>query len=266
MNAAEQATLRGSTDPKALVHAAQVLATSDDPADHQSLSDALVDADFLARLDDDAAYDGRINRLRVGRVLRTLSKHLDASRSALLVRLTGDQVFLQQELRIDLLIKACAEVRPSPPEVVEFWDAHCQPEDGFCNLTIAAVIENSSPPALALFVARLLDPAHDETDKLEWLRQEVLTHRLNLELLRACREALARGLGPPLDRALVEVIFDYRPVEWYRPATLREPPDGVPTRPVIDEMLGLARQAQGQVALDERTARIIEELIRRYTP
>jgi len=73
MNAAEQQTLQQSTDPKALVHAAQVLASSDDPADHQSLGAALVDGEFLSRLDDDAAYDGQINRLRVGRVLRTLA-------------------------------------------------------------------------------------------------------------------------------------------------------------------------------------------------
>src|SRR4051794_8191092 len=100
MNSVEQATLRQSTDPKELVHAAQVLATSDDPADHRSLSDALIDPGFLSRLDDDAAYDGKINQLRIGRVLRTLCKHLDATRSAILVRLTGDQVFLAQEPRI----------------------------------------------------------------------------------------------------------------------------------------------------------------------
>jgi len=183
------------------------------------------------------------------------------------VRLTGDQVFLQQELRIDLLIRACAALRPSPPEVVAFWNAHCQPDDGFGNLTIAALVKNGSPPALQLFVGKLLDPAHDEADKLEWLWQDVVPHRQDLELLRACRDALARGLGPPLDLALVQAFFDYRPQEWYRPATLREAPDrAAMTRPFIDEMLAFAAQAQGQVALDERTALAVREFARSYTP
>src|SRR3954467_12797114 len=125
MNAAEQQTVAQSTDPKALVQAAQVLASSDDPLDHQALAAALYDAGFLARLDDDAAYQGRVNRLRVARVLRTLCKKLDASRSALLDGLTGAPAFLAQDLRIDLLIKACASLRPSPPTVIAFWDAHC---------------------------------------------------------------------------------------------------------------------------------------------
>jgi hypothetical protein len=266
MNSAEQATLRQSMDPKELVHAAQVLATSDDPADHRSLSDALVDAGFLGRLDDDAAYEGRINQLRVGRVLRTLGKHVDASRGALLVRLTGDQVFLQQELRIDLLIKACASLRPSPPEVVAFWEAHCQPDDGFANLTIAAVIENSSPPALELFVTSLLDPAHDESDKLEWLRQEVLTHRQNVELLRACRVGAGAGPGAAAGSGA-------------GPGDLRLPPRGVvpagdPARaarrapdPTGDRTDAGAGQAGArQVSLDERTERILQDFVRGQTP
>jgi hypothetical protein len=249
------------------VHAAQVLASSDDPADHQSLGAALVDGQFLSRLDDEAAYDDKINRLRVGRVLRTLAKHLDASRGAILVQLTGDQVFLEQELRIDLLIRACAALRPSPPQVVEFWDAHCQPDDGFGNITVAALVENGSPPALQLFVTKLLDPAHELADKLEWLYQDVLPHRQDLELLRACRDALARGLGPPLDLTLVQVFFDYRPQEWYRPATLREPPDrAAMTRPFTDEMLAFAAQVQGQVALDPRAALVVADFVRSHAP
>ncbi len=271
MNPAEQQTIAQSTDPKALVHAAQVLASSDDPLDHQALGAALVDADFLARLDDDAAYHDRLNKLRVARVLRTLGKHLDASRSAVLVGLTGAPVFLAQDLRVDMLIKVSASLRPPPPEMVAFWDAHCQPEDGFGNLTIAALIENGAPPALDLFVTKLLDPAHPEDDKLEWLRQNVLPHRQDVDLLRACREALARGLNPSLALALVQVIFDYRPEEWYRPATVQVPPEmagltGPVRAQVIAEMLGLAAQAQGQVAMDERTALVVSDFVRSHRP
>lgn len=270
MNAAEQQTVAQSTDSKALVHAAQVLASSDDPLDHRALGAALVDAGFLARLDEDAAYHGRLNKLRVARVLRTLGKKLDASRAALLVGLMGAPGFLAQDMRTDMLIKVSASLRPSPPEAIAFWDAHCQPEDGFGNLTIAALIENGSPPALELFVTKLLDSAHPEDDRLEWLRQNVLPHRQNVDLLRACRQALARGLEPPLDLVLVQVIFDYRP-EWYRPATVQLPPETAGlTGPVLAEwtaeMLGLAAQAQGQVALDERTALVVSDFVRGHKP
>jgi hypothetical protein len=267
MNVDEQQTVAHGTDPKALVHAAQVLASSDDPLDHRALATAFADEGFLARLDDDGAYQGRINQLRVARVLRTLCKKVDASRAAVLVGLTGSATFLAQDLRIDLLIKACASVRPSPPEIVAFWDAHCQPEDGFGNLTIAALIDNGSPPALELFVTKLLDAAHPEDDRVEWLRQNVLPHRHDVDLVRACRQVLARGLQPPLDLALVQVIFDYRPEEWYRPATVREAPatDGL-TGPLVVEMLGLAAQAQGQVALDPRTALVVSDFVRSHTP
>jgi hypothetical protein len=260
-----QATLRRSTDPKALVHAAQILATSDDADDLRALGDALIDAGFLARLDDDVAYEGgRSSRLRVGRVLRTLCRRPDALRAALVIRLIGNEVFLQQDLRTHLLIKACASLRPPPPEAIAFWEVHCLPEDGFCNLTIAAVIENGSVPALELFVKNLLDPAHAETDKLEWLRQEVLSNRHDLRLLHACGEALARGLGPPLDLALVQVLFDHRPGDWYRPATLRQPPDRAAMPPdVAEALLVIAAEAQAHVALDERTARILRDFVRR---
>jgi hypothetical protein len=73
------------------------------------------------------------------------------------------------------------------------------------------------------------------------------------------------GLPPPLDLALVQVIFDYIPEEWYRPATVQEPPDTPLTRPLIEEMLGFAKQAQGHVALDERTALVVNDFVRSHT-
>ena len=68
-----------------------------------------------------------------------------------------------------------------------------------------------------------------------------------------------------MDLALVQVIFDYRPEEWYRPATVREGPEASGlTGPMIDEMLGMA--AQAQVALDSRTSLIVHDFVRSHTP
>jgi hypothetical protein len=38
------------------------------------------------------------------------------------------------------------------------------------------------------------------------------------------------------------------------------------TGPLLGELLGMAIQAQGQVALDQRTTLVIEDFVRRHAP
>jgi len=254
VTAADRQVLDASTDPKALVHSAQVLATSADPGDHGFLLDKLRDASFLERLDDDAAYDGHKKRLRVWRVLRTLGRHVDASRARVLTALAQDATFLDEPPRVDLLIEACAVLRPPPPEVLAFWDAHCQPDDGYANLTVGALVANATPAALDLLLDKLRDAAFDDEDKLEWLRQDVLPNRDHPEVVRAAARGLRAGLPAPVDHALVEVMFDWRPTEWYRPATLQKPPDpGARSDETREARRELAEVARDAVDLDEAT-------------
>jgi hypothetical protein len=263
----EQNALRQSQDPKVLVHAAQALALSDDPADQAFLSGQLRQQHFLSRLDDDPAYAGHPKRLRLWRVLRTLSRGLNPARSQLLVELTEDATFVAHEVRVDLLIQACTPLRPCPPEVLRFWDAYCQPDDGFANLSVRAMVENDTDPALDLFFAKLRDPAHELEDKLEWLRQDVLPNRNHLALLQASLRNLLVGLPAPLDDELVQVLFDYRPESWYRPATVQMPPDAASfTLEARDEQLRIARYALANVVIDQRLRELLEAFIQQSAP
>jgi hypothetical protein len=262
MMAPEQDTLLQSTDSKALVHAAQALALSDDPADQAFLLAQLRQQQFLSRLDGDDAYEGHAKRLRLWRVLRTLSRNLNPARSFLLAELTQDAMFVSHEVRIDLLIQVCAALRPCPPEVLRFWDAHCQPDDGFGNLSARAMIENDTAPALDLFFDKLNDGAHELDDRLEWLRQIVLPNRTHIALLQASLRALLAGLLAPLDNELVQVLFDYRPETWYRAATVQVPPDPTTLTPEARaEQLRIARHALAHVAIDQRTREVLDLLI-----
>ena len=105
-------TLKSSRDGKELVRAALVLAGSREAADHDVLLRTLQSADFLDRLDDEDAYRGRPKRLRLWRILETLSKNPAPSSDALLVALTQSPVFTQDEARVDLLIYVSATLRP----------------------------------------------------------------------------------------------------------------------------------------------------------
>jgi hypothetical protein len=142
----------------------------------------------------------------------------------MLVALTQTPGFYKEPARADLLIDACAEVRPAPPEVIKFWDNHSQPDDGFTHITIEAVVENGSEPAISLLEKKMSDPKHEEEDKLHWMRSSILTHRNDLILLQACECILGASLSENLRISLVEVLFDYKP-EWFPPSTVLKPPD-----------------------------------------
>ena len=201
------------------------LARSNEPADHVSLLGKLQSEDFLKKLDGEKAYRGPARNLRLRPVLEALSKNPAPSARNALGTLIQTPSFYREPARADLLIKACAEVRPAPPEVIQFWDGHSQPDDGFTPLTIDALVCNGSETAIALLEKKMTDPRHGEEDKLDWMRSSILTHRNDLTLLHGCERMLAGNLSPKLKVSLVEVLFDYRPAEWYRPSGVLRPPD-----------------------------------------
>ncbi len=234
---------------KQVIRDAMALARSLRNEDHALLLARLASSKFLAELDDEEAYRGRPERLRLRRVLDELTRNPMDSARDILVDLTTNQAFLAEDARVDLLIKACAAIRPPPPQVVALWHRYWQPEDGFSNLTAAAVVQNGDPAAIALLEAKLAAPEFDMEEKLHWLRGPVLSHRLDLPLLLACERMLAVGLPGELPVRLVEALFDYRPGEWYLPS--------VPYNPPLLETAGEAalRQVErvGRLALERVT-------------
>lgn len=216
--------LDASRDPDELMRAAARLAASDRPEDQQQLVRALTSDAVLARLNAPEEYAGDAQRLRVRRVLEALARNPSPTAHDTLLQLIRSDAFTAAGGRVDLLILATAAIRPPSPELVTFWDRHAQPEDGFTPLTIQALLENGSAPALALFERKMADPAHEDDFKLDWMRSELLPRRDSPELLRSCARLLKAGLPVHLRGDLVEVLFDYRPEVWYVPAISVQPP------------------------------------------
>jgi hypothetical protein len=255
-----------SPDPRELLASALALARSNRAADHQQLLSMLWSADFLSKLDSPAEYAQTGRRLRISMVLDALAHNPAPSAANTLVSLTERGPFLDSAERVDFLITACAAIRPSPSQVIRFWDAHCQPDDGYEHLTMEAIFENGSEPAMELMERKMSDPRHSDDSKLHWMRAGIVPHRNDVPLLRACERLLTRGLPVNLRPALVDVLFDYRP-EWYKPAHPYLPPERRQASPEAkDEMRRLARLAFSAVALTAEQKAAIEKAMSEIGP
>jgi len=170
------------------------------------------------------------------------------------MRLVRSGTFTAVGSRVEVLLEATASVRPAPPELVAFWERYCHPDDGFSGITIMVLIENGSAPALALFERKVADPGREEAEKIAWMRTDVLTHRNEPPLLETCARLLAGPLSKRLKSELVDVLFDYRPGEWFRPGSRDyTPPPASSYSPEARRVLdGIARYALTQLELSER--------------
>lgn len=203
---------------------ASQLAGSDSAADHQDLLQALNSKQFLLRLNSEDEYAGDANRLRVGRILNVLRTNAAPPARQTLLALTKSKIFLEAGGRVDLLIGATAIIRPPPPDLIAFWDAHSQPDDGFTPLTIQALFDNSTEPAMLLLERKLMDPAHQKSDKVQWLRFGVLPNRNSVPVIESCSRLLKGSLDDELKAELIDVLYDYKPGVWFTPAVNLNPP------------------------------------------
>ena len=212
-----------TADARALYSRSLALARSHGDPDLSELRRNLGHRPYLDALDSATAYRGPAERLRVAGVLQALAANESPAARRALMSLTGDQVFTEHRSRTVLLIQALAVVRPPTAEVIQFWERHCQPDDGYSNYTIRAVIANGTPEALTVFEKNLQDPRHQD-DRDSWLLFDVLTHRNDLHLLQSIERLLTSPLEPRLRLLLVDVVFDYRPDDWYGPHIIPAPP------------------------------------------
>jgi hypothetical protein len=260
MTADVEQVLQSGSNPQELSKAATSVARSAVPADGERLRALLSTEAFLRRLDSDADYTNAAKfRLRVSRVVEALARNPAPGARKAFLELLHDKTFLAEDERTLALVQAGAHARPAPPELVKFWDAHSRPDDGFTPTTIAALVDNGSPPAVALLEKKLADPTHSEDEKRAWMRTLVLTHRNDLTLLEGCERMLEGSLPAPLRPALVEALFDYRPGEWYRPATVVSPPDlAAASQPALAKLRKLGKIALARVPLGEVEKRAVE--------
>jgi len=255
--------LQTSKDPKELVNAALSLARSKQASDHEALMKQLRSADFLTRLDSEADYRETRKRLRIYRVIDALKDNPAPSSRTVLLGLTESAVFLEEARRTDHLIKASSVIKPPPSQLIKFWDKHSQPDDGFTPLTIGAMVENGAAPSMGLFEKKMADMEHDEDAKLSWIRSSVLVHRDDLELLLSCERMLQGGMPSNLREPLIEVLFDYRPDDWFMPDRYYpQPPDRVKASPEsLAQLRKIGQLALKTVPLAERLKEVVEKTL-----
>jgi len=213
-----------STETKALYSEAIAIARGSNQTELSALKQKLGDGAFLAKLDNDEAYRGKMERLRVAGILQALSENKAPPARVVLTSLITNQVFLSHRSRVVLLIRALEPIRPATPEVVGFWDKHCQPDDGYSNVTMDTVIKNGTAPALVLFEKNIPNAAHPQEDRYSWLVIYVLQRRNDLPLLQSCDRVLMGRLDQEHKTLLADVLLDYKPDDWFRACGWVKPP------------------------------------------
>lgn len=224
--------LETSDNPRDLMRTALVWTQGTDTAELYTLYNFLSSQNFLDRLDSADDYAAAAsNKLRVARLVESLARNQAPAARETFDALLRAPVFTANEDRIEVLIRASEFVRPPTPSLVPFWKTYSQPDDGYVHLTVTALLCNGSEPALGVFAQLLTNTDHEEGYKLAWLRSDLLAHRDDVRVLRMSDKLLQGGLPEPLERSLLEVLFNYRPGEWYRPANPSSPPDRALAQP-----------------------------------
>jgi hypothetical protein len=216
--------LKDSRDGRELKNAAISLAAGSSPEDHRLLLRYLSAADFLGRLDSPESYTRTYRDLRLGRVVQTLAENRCSSADEVLLGLIESADYQAHVLRMQLLLRALAAVRPSPPSAVAYWDRLSDPQSPIAGDVIEALVENQSEPALDLLERKFSDPAQDRENRILWMREFLLVRRNDEPLLSCCERMVTKSLPADLRPPLVEALFDYRPEAWFRVDDPPKPP------------------------------------------
>ncbi len=222
--ASAEEILRSSRDPRELKKAAELLASSDAPRDHEVLGRYLSSAGFLGRLDTADDYRKTYAALRLTPVMETLAENRRPSADRLLLGLIASPDYQSERLRRLLLVRALSSVRPSPPEAVKYWEEKSRPGSPLASYVVESLCANQSEPALDLLARIFADPGHDADTKVFWMHDQIMPRRYDLPLLSWSERMLSGPMPKELKPALVESLFDYRPDSWFREDDPPKPP------------------------------------------
>jgi hypothetical protein len=234
-------------------------ARGNEPSRHATVAQKLQTPDVLDALDtaEDYRNAGQF-RLRVTQVTEALARNPAATAIEAFLALTTSDRFLARDERILGLLRTSVFIRPAPDRLVTFWDRHSRPDDGFTPTTIEVLLANGSQPALSLFEQKMADGRHDDDSKTGWLRSDVLVHRNDLLLLQGCERLLHDKLSEYLQRELVNVLFDYRPAEWYPPSACPSPqPLARASKEALDQLVKVAVVALTMVELSREQRAVV---------
>ena len=256
-------TLQTSEDPKELLRAAMALARSVQSSDHEALLRYLTQPTFLKKLDTPADYaNSAAKRLRVAQVLKALGENSAPSAHGVLVALSKSEEFLAEPIRVDYLIGVSGDLKQEASQLVPFWERFSKPDDGHTNLTVRALVRNDTTPAMEVLEKRMADPGHEDDDKISWMRSVFVPRRDNFELLKSFERMLTGKMPDRLQPELVDVIFDYKPGEWYRPANAVSPPDRTKIGPrEKQQLIRLGEIALGMANVKDSQKEVIKKTL-----
>jgi hypothetical protein len=256
-------TFKADVEARDLKRAAYRLAQSDNTDDLRALYAGLQSDARLMILDEQQDYlNLQATQLRVAGVFRHLMRNPSPLGHQLLVALTREATFNDTDARRELLIKALAVVRPSPPEAVQYWSRHAEPGGIFVHFVVEALCRNGSPPAVQLLGSILSSPDHPENHKSYWFRDAVLRHRNEATIVEMCARLLGSPLSSELKVVMVMALIDHDPDEWYAPDHFPVPPPRAEAGELTRQwLLRLLQQARATLECTEKDELLIDAVI-----
>jgi len=230
MNEEDMTTLRNSQDPDAVCQAALEIANGNNPDGLRLLAQKLGNNEFLSILDSEKDYLSSPHTLNITGVLETLAENPAPQAKELLTQLTQNPVFLANLSRLEMLILACANLRPVPEPVLKFWTQQTGPESSSTPLVVEALFTNGTEPAMKLFESLMNNPSYSDSDKTFWLRNYAVSHRDDLYFLEAADRAIQGNAEKQTKFEWIRIIFDYK-AGWYPPRDIPVPPNPMLIQP-----------------------------------
>jgi hypothetical protein len=185
--------------------------------------------------------------------MRGLMESTQPSAHEAILRLTDAGVFNDYFPRIQILIRALTVLRPSPPSASQYWDKYSKPGSPVAYDVIEALCINQSLSALDLLEKKCADPRFTPNDKQIWMRESILVRRYDEQLIESCERILHGPMETTLKNSLVEVLFDYRPEEWFIECAPPKPPEfAVASEPVCEVLFRIGEYALASLELPER--------------
>lgn len=241
-----------------LYDAALKAAASTDPAEHQALRSRLPTQHVLDMLDTRAEYEKPPKTLNIAGVIKQVMDNRTPVADETLNALASNDLFVSILPRQHLMIMAMVVVRPASKEAVDLWRRHSQPKSPYKHVSMDAMADNGTEPAIALFEEVMATPAHTHDNKILWMRDPILRHRDNPIMLLMCERLLTQSLAVEIRPHLVSALFEHRE-QWYLSCDPPEPPElaSTPT-PGKLTLRRIGEHALAKIQIEARTQAAIE--------
>ncbi len=245
-------------DRGTLYDAALKAAASTDGAEHQALRSRLTTQPVLDLLDTRTEYENPPKTLHIAGVIKQLMDNRTPVADETLNALASNDLFTSILPRQHLMIMAMVPVRPASKEAVDLWRRHSQPKAPYKHVSMDAMADNGTEPAIALFEEVMASPAHNHDHKIMWMQDPILRHRNNPIMLAMCERLLLQTLAVEIRPHMVSALFEHRE-QWYLVCDPPEPPELASTpAPGKLTLRRIGEHALANIQLETRTRAAVE--------